>query len=206
MHTVRDGTQACARTHAYRQWSDFPRRLIWFMSSWRGTRDNKEREGIDSRCSSSLQFLPVPSHTNLTALSQPRELFCKSYSAHLPWKKSYWKSFSCCFRSRNMPCWNTSDCSTTRSIYVRQSLCDVITIIVCSSVNLTRSRFVRKHDTVYLKHADLQWMDSMDSSLSSRVTALFHCSDQALRPMLLSWWMPNMHFLTCWEYDKGWLI
>lgn len=206
MHTVRDGTQACARTHAYRQWSDFPRCLIWFMSSWRGTRDNKEREGIDSRCSSSLQFLPVPSHTNLTALSQPRELFCKSYSAHLPWKKSYWKSFSCCFRSRNMPCWNTSDCSTTRSIYVRQSLCDVITIIVCSSVNLTRSRFVRKHDTVYLKHADLQWMDSMDSSLSSRVTALFHCSDQALRPMLLSWWMPNMHFLTYWEYDKGWLI
>lgn len=88
MHTVRDGTQACARTHAYRQWSDFPRCLIWFMSSWRGTRDNKEREGIDSRCSSSLQFLPVPSHTNLTALSQPRELFCKSYSAHLPWKKA----------------------------------------------------------------------------------------------------------------------
>lgn len=179
--------------------------VVWSGSCLPGE-EQEIIKGIDSRCSSSLQFLPVPSHTNLTALSQPRELFCKSYSAHLPWKKSYWKSFSCCFRSRNMPCWNTSDCSTTRSIYVRQSLCDVITIIVCSSVNLTRSRFVRKHDTVYLKHADLQWMDSMDSSLSSRVTALFHCSDQALRPMLLSWWMPNMHFLTCWEYDKGWLI
>lgn len=65
------------RTHEHAH-GYFPRCLIWFTSSWRDTKDNRER--IDSRCSSFSQFPPTHTcqsrggHNSTRAAREPQRL------------------------------------------------------------------------------------------------------------------------------------